>query len=227
MTTVGGPTVLVVAKAPVPGLAKTRIAATTGETVAAELAAAALLDTLTTVIGVGTDRDWPVVVAMTGDLDQAAHGDEIAAALAEVTVMQQRGDGLDERLAHAHADAAASTGRPGVIQVGMDTPQLTADDYETAGEAVLSGDRVLGPAEDGGWWLLGLPVAAEATALVGVPMSTDRTADLTQRAIGNARRLRTVLDMDSWSDAQQIAAQIPGSRLAVVVDEALSAGVSA
>ena len=39
------PTLLVVAKAPVPGLAKTRIAQTIGDDAAAELAAAALLDT--------------------------------------------------------------------------------------------------------------------------------------------------------------------------------------
>ncbi|MFI5428706.1 hypothetical protein [Aeromicrobium sp. UC242_57] len=67
------PTVLVVAKAPVPGLAKTRIAETVGDDLAAAVAAAALLDTLATVTAVG----WPVVVAMTGDLSQAARSDEI------------------------------------------------------------------------------------------------------------------------------------------------------
>lgn len=224
----GGPTLLVVAKAPVPGLAKTRIAATTGEAVAAELAAASLLDTLDTVMSVGADRGWPVVVAMTGDLSRAARSTEIIDALSTMTVVDQRGDGLDERLAHAHA--AADRGR-GVVQVGMDTPQLTTDDYETAGEVVLAGERALGPASDGGWWLLGLPDASEASALVGVPMSNDRTAELTQRAFGNVRWLRTVQDMDTWEDAQQIAAAISQSqraqsRLADVVAEALSVGVS-
>lgn len=221
-------TLLVVAKAPVPGHAKTRIAATTGEPVSAALAAAALLDTLATVIAVGADHDWPVVVAMTGDLTQAACHEEIAAALAGVTVVDQRGDGLAERLAHAHADAdaAIASGATGVVQVGMDTPQLTAADYVAAAEAVQAGERVLGRADDGGWWLLGLPDAAEATSLIGVPMSTDHTADQTQQAIGPVTWLRTVQDMDTWEDAQQIAAGIPQSRLAAVVDEALAAGVS-
>lgn len=228
---IGGVSLLVVAKAPVPGLAKTRIAATTGDTVASELAAASLLDTLATVTAVGADHGWPVVVAMTGDLSQAACSAEITAVLLGVTVVQQRGDGLDERLAHAHADAARAAGVSGIVQVGMDTPQLTAEDYTTAAAAVQAGERVLGPADDGGWWLLGLPDAAEATALIGVPMSTDHTADHTQRAFGQVTWLRTVQDMDTWQDAQEIAAGIPlspraQSRLAVVVDEALSAGVS-
>lgn len=224
--TIGGVALLVVAKAPVPGRAKTRVATTTGDTVASQLAAASLLDTLATVTAVGADRGWPVVVAMTGDLSQAARGEEIAAVLLGVTVVQQRGDGLDERLAHAHADAARAVGVAGIVQVGMDTPQLSAQDYVTAAEAVQAGERVLGPAADGGWWLLGLPDAAEAAALIGVPMSTDSTADHTQQAVGGqVTWLRTVQDMDTWPDAQHIAASIPGSRLAAVVDEALSAGV--
>ena len=65
-------TVLVVAKAPEPGRAKTRLAATVGDQVAADIAAAALLDTLDAV------ADAPVaarVVALTGDLDGAAAAD--------------------------------------------------------------------------------------------------------------------------------------------------------
>ena len=61
------PTVLVVAKAPVPGFAKTRIAGDVGDDAAAELAAAALLDTLQASVGSG----MRVVVALTGDLDRA------------------------------------------------------------------------------------------------------------------------------------------------------------
>jgi hypothetical protein len=221
----GGLTLLVVAKAPVPGLAKTRIAADTGDDAAARLAAASLLDTLSTVLAVGSERDWPVVVAMTGDLADAALGDDIAEVLSRTTVVSQRGDGLDERLAHAHADASAAAGTAAVVQVGMDTPQLTSGDYVAAGEAVLGGDRVLGPADDGGWWLLGLPDATAATALIGVPMSTDHTADATAAALDVTVRLRAERDMDTWADAQLIAADVPGSRLAAAVDAARTAGV--
>src|SRR5215207_2554013 len=171
------PTILVVAKAPVPGLAKTRIAVTIGELPAAELAAAALLDTIATATAVG----WPVVVAMAGDLEQSVRADEIGAALSETRVIGQSGDNLGERLAQAHADA---DGARGVVQVGMDTPQLTVADYLTAGHTVRCGSRVIGPADDGGWWLLGLPDPVEAHGLRRVTMSRDDTSEQTELALG-------------------------------------------
>jgi glycosyltransferase A (GT-A) superfamily protein (DUF2064 family) len=208
------PTLLVVAKAPVPGRAKTRIAATVGDSLAAELAAAALLDTLETTAGVG----WPVVVALTGDLGEAVRAPEIADALGGVCVIGQRGDGLGQRLAHAHADA---DGGHGVVQVGMDTPHLTVQDYLDAGALVGRGSRVMGPAADGGWWLLGLPEPGDATALADVGMSVDDTAEQTERALGGeVARLRVVRDMDTWHDATVIAEDIPTSRLAAVVRSA-------
>lgn len=208
------PTLLVVAKAPVPGLAKTRIAAQVGDDVAAELAAAALLDTLETVQAAGAELGAPVVVAITGDVAAAARSAEIAAVLATVDVVQQRGDGFAERLVHAHADADRGHG---VVQVGMDTPQLTTDDYADAVRAVIRGERVVGPADDGGWWLLGLPDAAEARVLASVPMSAPDTGERTVAALSPITSLRTVLDMDEWADAQHIAAAAPSSRLAAVV----------
>ncbi|VXC11307.1 DUF2064 domain-containing protein [Aeromicrobium sp. 9AM] len=205
------PTVLLVAKAPVPGLAKTRVAATVGDDAAAQLAAAALLDTLETIVAVG----WPVVVAMTGDLGVAVRADEITRALSGVRVVPQRGDGLGERLAHAHEDA---DGGHGVVQVGMDTPQLSVRDYLDAGAEVREGSRVMGPAADGGWWLLGLPDPGDAVVLTDVEMSVDDTAAKTEQALGGVVRLRTVRDMDTWDDAIDIADGIPRSRVAAVVE---------
>lgn len=205
------PTLLIVAKAPVPGLAKTRIAETVGDEAAAQLAAAALLDTLDAAAAVG----WPLVVAMTGDLTQAAKADEIAAALSTPTVIQQRGDDLAQRLANAHDDADRGHG---VVQVGMDTPQVTIDDLLDAGRLVEAGHLTMGPADDGGWWLLGLPRGADAQALVNVPMSHADTGRLTEEALGgNAEHLPVRRDMDTWEDAVAIAADLPISRVAAVV----------
>ena len=201
-------TLLIVAKAPVPGLAKTRIAATVGPEAAADLAAAALLDTL----DVATGCDAQVVVAITGDLGAAARGDEIRAALADVSVIQQRGDGLAERLAHAHADAA---GHGPVVQIGMDTPQVTADDLTSADALVQSRGAVLGPATDGGWWLLGLDDATRAEFLADIPMSAPDTGAQTNAALGeDPPQLRELRDMDTWTDAVAIAAEVPDRRIA-------------
>ena len=96
--------VLVVAKAPVPGQAKTRLAASVGDTAAADIAAAALLDTLDAVAAAPVAAR---VVALTGELSAASYGAEITAGLADFTVVPQRGAGFAERLANAHIDAAA------------------------------------------------------------------------------------------------------------------------
>lgn len=205
------PTLLIVAKAPVPGLAKTRIGRVRGHAHAAEIAAAALLDTLATAASTG----WPVVVAMTGHLSDAARSDEIATALADVTVVEQRGDDFGERLANAHVDADAGHG---VVQVGMDSPQVTVADYEQAGEALRRGATVLGPASDGGWWLLGVQQGRDAAVLPAVPMSRPDTAERTIEALGGeVELLRTLTDIDTWDDVVAVAADLPGSHLSRTV----------
>ena len=213
------PTLLVVAKAPVAGLAKTRVASTVGDAAAADLAAASLLDTLDAAIALG----WPLVVAMTGDLTKAARSEELTQRLGLARVIPQRGDGLGERLANAHADADAGHG---VVQVGMDTPQITVEDLCAAGRMVSDGTRVVGPAEDGGWWLLGLPDPSEAASLTDVPMSQADTGALTESALaGPVEHLRTLRDMDTWDDAVAIADDLPISRLATAVNESKAASV--
>jgi hypothetical protein len=217
------PTLLVVAKAPVPGEAKTRVARTIGDEAAADLAAAALLDTLATATAVG----WPVVVAMTGDLSRAARADEIRAALEPLKVIPQRGDGLAERLAHAHADAAPGS-TAGIVQVGMDTPQLLVADYLDAGRTVELGSIVVGPATDGGWWLLGLPDPSLAAALTDVEMSASDTGARTIEALGgDVVTLRTLRDMDTWDDAVAIAGTAPISLIADAVSRQLAAETDA
>jgi glycosyltransferase A (GT-A) superfamily protein (DUF2064 family) len=222
------PVLLVVAKAPVPGLAKTRLARHVGPERAADVAAAALLDTLDAVWAAHEAEGWPVVVAMTGDLDLAARSGEVRDALDRVPVVAQRGDDLGERLAHAHVDAAevaglgdgvcAGSGLVGTVQVGMDTPQVTEADLLAAGAAVRSGARVLGPALDGGWWLLGLPDPTAASVLVDVPMSRDDTGERTLEALGDGvHLLRTLDDVDEWDDARRVAGDLPGSRFAEAV----------
>lgn len=201
-------TLLIVAKAPVPGLAKTRVAESVGATAAADLAAAALLDTLDVAVSFAGD----VVVALTGDMRAAARAEEIVDALKDVRVIQQRGHGLAERLVHAHADAA---GGGAIVQIGMDTPQISVDDLATAEAVVRADGAVLGPATDGGWWLLGLADARRAQCLAGVPMSAPDTGARTSQAIGgNPPMLRELRDMDTWDDAVAISSIVPTRRIA-------------
>ena len=163
--------VLVVAKAPVPGLAKTRLAASIGESAAADYAAAALLDTLDAVTAAPVAAR---VVALTGDLAAASRSAEIETRLADFTVLEQRGADFADRLANAHADAAAAADGLPVLQIGMDTPQVTADLLAECATALCDADAVLGMARDGGWWVLGVTDPAMAECLREVPMSRPR-----------------------------------------------------
>lgn len=169
---------LVVAKAPVPGLAKTRLAVTLGEHAAADIAAAALLDTLDAVAATPVTQR---VVAMTGDLGRACRADEIRTRLRDFSVIEQRGDGFADRLANAHADAAAL--KQPVLQIGMDTPQVSADLLGDCARQLLSARAVLGMACDGGWWVLGVADGAMAECLRDVPMSQSDTGAVTLAAL--------------------------------------------
>lgn len=207
---------LIVAKAPVPGFAKTRLCPPATPEQAAEIAAASLLDTLEAALMTPSAR---VVVAMTGDLGKAVRSSEITAALRKTEVIPQRGEGFDMRLVNAHADAP----RPGepVLQIGMDTPQVTP--ALLADAANRPEDSVLGFAEDGGWWALGLQDPLHAKALAGVPMSRDDTGVMTLRALAdiglNPGILPTLSDVDTVADARLVAAATPHGRFARAVAE--------
>ena len=194
-------TLLVIAKEPVAGRVKTRLCPPLTPAQAAELAAAAVEDTLAVV------RAVPVaerVLVVDGDL----HADGFD-AVAQV-------DGpFDLRLAAAFDDAAAR-GRPALL-VGMDTPQLTAAGLEAACRALLHVDAVLGLAEDGGWWSLGLR-HPDGALLRGIATSRDDTGALQAERLRDAglqvQALPVLRDVDTVADAVAVAAAAPHTRFA-------------
>jgi len=203
-------TVIVLAKAPVPGRVKTRLCPPCDPEQAAELAEAALVDTLRAVAATRCERR---VLVLDG-----APGPWLPARF---EVLPQRGSGLDERLAHAFTD----TGTGGVL-IGMDTPQLTPARLTATLRALDAADvdAVLGPAVDGGWWALGLRTPDPAVFL-GVPMSTPHTGDA-QRARLHELRLRTAAlptlrDVDDLDDALAVARTAPDSRFAATLQSML------
>lgn len=206
---------LVVAKAPVPGKVKTRLCPPATAEQAARIAAAALLDTLEAVRA--TSGIVPAL-ACSGRLADGEQPVDLVAAVAGSLVVGQRGSGLAERLANAYADVAVSyPGRP-VVQIGMDTPQVTPGLLDGARRALRTADAVLGRALDGGWWLLGLRDPRHAAALRDVPMSTAQTGRRTWAAL-RRRGLRVaplapLRDVDDWSDALAVAAAAPHGRFA-------------
>lgn len=209
-------TLLLVAKAPVPGLVKTRLAADVGESTATAVAAAALLDTIEAcTLAVGPDR---CRLALSGDLADGFRADEIRSAFTGWTIAPQRGSGLGERLANAHAEVTGP-----VVQIGMDTPQVTPAALLAVAGGLDAADAVLAPAEDGGWWALALRDPSAATALCNVPMSTPQTYAATRAALeGLGLRVAAgeqLRDVDHLADVAPVAAAAPGTRFAAAAAE--------
>lgn len=202
--------VLLVAKAPVPGQVKTRLGARIGAEAAARLAAAALLDTIEACRAEGAEGH----LSLAGDLDDAVEGEAISAALAGWTISPQRGDCFARRLVNAHTDA----GHGPVVQIGMDTPHVTAAALSAVTDALEEHDAVLGPALDGGWWALARRDPDVVRHLARVRMSTDTTFVDTRRALQLAGCrvgvAATMTDVDTVADADLVAALAPGTRFA-------------
>jgi glycosyltransferase A (GT-A) superfamily protein (DUF2064 family) len=196
---------LVMAKAPVPGLAKTRLAAAVGDRVAADIAAAALLDTLDAMAAAPFQAH---VVALAGDLECACRIDEVQQSLSRFTVVPQRGVNFAERLANAHRDAADAAGHQAVLQIGMDTPQVSDEMLAECARELSSARAVVGLAEDGGWWVLGVTDARMADCLCEVPMSRPDTGALTLAALYargiEVRLVAELADFDTVDDLDAV-----------------------
>ncbi|MFI5953962.1 DUF2064 domain-containing protein [Cryptosporangium sp. NPDC051539] len=198
---------LVLAKAPVPGRVKTRLCPPCTPAQAAELAHASLLDTLDAVRGSAARRRLLVLDAprFAAGLPHAGFG-----------VVPQRPGPLGARLAAAFADTA----HPGLasVLVGMDTPQVDADRLDAVVAGLADADAVLGPATDGGWWVLALRDARHAEVLAAVATSTPTTGADTRAALRSAG-LRVAdaapaTDVDTAESAREVAALAPDTRFA-------------
>jgi uncharacterized protein len=200
--------ILVLAKSPRPGWSKTRLCPPCTPEQAAHLAEAALRDSLEAVAAApGTRR----VLVLDGEPGPwLPRGFE---------VLPQRSGGLDARLAGAFEDA----GGPAVL-VGMDTPQVTPADLAVAVARLRTPgvSAVLGPAEDGGYWAVGLQ-EPDPRVFLGVPMSTPWTASRQRarlRELGTAFvELPPLRDVDVIDDAWAIASAAPTTRFAAVLRE--------
>jgi uncharacterized protein len=201
-------TVAVIAKECVPGQVKTRLSPPLPPEGAARLAQLSLSRTLDSVRSLPAGRRLLVM-----------DGTPIARDAAGFTVLPQASGGLDERLA-AICDAVSGP----LLIIGMDTPQFSRDhlgplldDWSTAH---ARHEAWIGPATDGGFWALALH-RPDGNLIRGVPMSTATTGarQLTRLAAAglSVGMLPELRDMDHFSDALQIAAEIPGSAFAGAV----------
>jgi rSAM/selenodomain-associated transferase 1 len=162
---------VVVAKAPLPGVAKTRLAAAgIGEVRAAALAKAFLRDTLEHCSRLRAERFLAYDPASAHELFRAF---DPAARL----LPQGEGD-LGARLARI-VRAVFDAGAARALVLGADVPHLQPRWLEGAFERLEGAGAVLGPAEDGGYWLIGVRAPCDAL-FREIPWSTPAVASTTR-----------------------------------------------
>lgn len=184
-------------RAPRPGEVKTRLAQTLGPG-AACAAYRLLVQTLLGRLAASSDVELRFTPA-----DALA---EIQPWLQPGWLAQAQDEGdLGARMQSAFS-AAFRSGMHRVVIIGSDCPEVTTADIDAAWTALLTHDLVLGPARDGGYWLIGLRRPRPAL-FHRMPWSTDQVLPETLRRAAAARLrvqlLRELADVDTaqqWQD---------------------------
>lgn len=184
--------VAIMTRAPVPGETKTRLEPAIGPEKAALLAAAFIEDTVAKVRAIPTLEP---ILLVAGDIAHAA------LASLECEKECQRGRDLGARIEHAMETALACA--PQALVIGCDSPTLPARYLERAGQRLArngaqnSRTAVLGPAADGGFYLLGSRSWTEGL-LHAVPWSRQTTYAHTNEVL-NANGYH-VTQLPPWYD---------------------------
>jgi rSAM/selenodomain-associated transferase 1 len=192
-------TIGVMAKAPVPGHCKTRLAAAIGDARAADLCRAMLLDTLDAITrDVRADR---FVVMAAPEQDGVAALRALAPARWEIVV--QEGRDLGERLTRAMSVLSAAD--TAVALVDADSPTAPWDE---AGRALSRfAGPLMGPCSDGGYWLIAL-AAPEPRVFESITWSTPLVAGQTRErcaALGlGLAELPIAHDVDEPADLDRL-----------------------
>jgi len=176
------PRLYIFAKAPVMGKAKTRLAADIGKVHAHRLYRAMLSKVIRQV----QDPRWETVIMATPEraigLVQEWEG---------LPQYPQASGSLSPRL------AAVFTSRSPVIVIGTDCPQVTRSDIADGFKALKRHKAVFGPADDGGFWLMGMNAPVKPEIFENVRWSHEETlSDISDNIQGSVFKLRTLIDVD-------------------------------
>ena len=192
---------VIFAKAPMPGQVKTRLCPPLTPDEAATLHGSFVLDTLertklaTTTLKLPFDRYLACAPSSTHvffKIMEERHG---------VKVIDQVGEDLGARM-HQAFETIFARGYRHVLIIGTDVPTIPLDQLKQALAKLEQYDLVLGPAQDGGYYLIGLK-QPHPTLFCAIPWSTDQVLKLTQDKAATMG-LKTAL-LDLWRDVDTIA----------------------
>jgi rSAM/selenodomain-associated transferase 1 len=194
--------VLLFARAPRPGRVKTRLGREIGDEAAAELYRR---------VGAGVAAAVGAEHELSVWYDPPDAERDMRDWLGDHQYFAQQGADLGERMAHAFAVHFDRGDRP-VVAIGADAPGVGATTVQEAVQALAEADVALGPALDGGYYLLGLREPAPQL-FEGVPWGTSRVLQVTvalcvahDLRIG---RLRPLRDLDTAADMAALGLTSP------------------
>ncbi len=187
---------IIMAKAPLAGLAKTRLIAAIGEQESARLAESMLYRTIAQaqIAGIGT-----IELCVTPSKNSSVWS---SLDIPKGIVVSNQVDGdLGERMSKAMLPSL-SQGKAAIV-IGTDCPALDASCLRDAGNSLATYDCCLTPADDGGYVLLGLKHISP-NFFIDIPWSTPEVCRLTEQRILAAgkslKRFNSLKDIDTADD---------------------------
>lgn len=142
---------LVFARLPERGTVKTRLASEIGDERALAVYSAMLRDALTSIGESNEDTEVEVMWAPTAGAD----GDSLLSAFGNRSLAMQTGESLGDRLSMAFSERFFFHRTDRIVAVGVDDPTIPRPLIDAAFELLESCDWVVGPARDGGYYLIG------------------------------------------------------------------------
>jgi rSAM/selenodomain-associated transferase 1 len=199
---------LVFARLPELGKVKTRLAADVGETRALEVYEAMLRDLLS---GIGTSTADLEIEVMWAPSENA-NGDLLQRAFGPHATAMQTGEGLGDRLSMALSERFFFHRTEKIVVIGVDDPSLSRELIDHAFALLESCEYVVGPAADGGYYLLGCrALSFDPSVFQDIEWGTSTVLRTTLARIAAIERTVAVLprrqDIDTAADLEQYVAQ--------------------
>lgn len=181
------------AKAPIPGKVKTRLQTHCTAKQAAKIAEFLMEGSIQTV-----STHWPGSVYLSVWLDHQHDFFQMMQARYALPMVQQADGDLGEKMRHA----LESLGYPAVV-MGCDAPHTMAETLRDAYRYLLQGESVIGPSDDGGYYLLGLTQPVDGLfddQRWGSDTVFTQTLQAANEASVTLTQLASLNDVDEWSD---------------------------
>jgi rSAM/selenodomain-associated transferase 1 len=188
-------TVVLFVRSPERGKVKSRLASAMGQDSALELYRAFVLD----IVGMLRRGDVPLTIAF----HPADSGKVLISWLGEnFAYIPQRGEDLGKRMENAFTDSF-SRGFGRVVLIGSDIPDLTSAVMDEAFSSLEENDAVIGPAADGGYYLIGFKASTFSPEIFhNIPWGTGSVFGVTMKMFGD-RGLRVHV-LPAWDDVDTL-----------------------